>query len=316
MNIKNDITISENEHIFKLIETLKPDKSIEAYVNQFKQELEKFFKSCTFEDSINIQNSSSIYFKGEIWNALMEKKIYENYNLLKNEMKSEELENSKENEIEAFTKVEKMLDEYLDILESMKMKALFYIKQFEKFIEFKKKPKINDPFLFLKQYIKIALFNIVSHGQIKDIYNTYLIFFYFCAEDASKYLKEIKSKYNEAKLIATFKNNLEKTKIFEIFNLRIKYEEHNNLKEEWGKLKAEENFVKGNNFLNEKIKEYVHENDENQFLNDLNNIDKLKSAKIDLSLPDLQNVLVKEYWIQNNIPWIIPVELKFIKKEQ
>ena len=306
--------MSDNEHILKLLEPIKQNTFIEVNVNQFKEELEKLFKSYTFEDPINIQNSSNLYFNGEILNILMEKNTYENYKLL--QMKSKEMDDSKENMIKDFSKVENILDEYLDTLEDMKMKALFYIKQFEKFIEFKKNPKINDPFLFLKQYIKIALFNIISHGQIKDMYNTYLIYFYFCAEDVSKYLKEIKSKYNDAKLIAGLKNNIEKEKILEIFNLRIKYEEQNNLKEEWSKLKTEENFVKGNNILNQKIKEYVKENDENQYLNDLNNIDKLKSAKIKISLPDPQNVIVKAYWLQNNIPWTIPAELKVIKKEQ
>ena len=97
-------------------------------------------------------------------------------------------------------------------------------------------------------------------------------------------------KYNESKLIIGFKNNFEKLLLLKIFNSEIKYEEHDNLKQKWSKLKMEENFIEGNTFLNKKIKEYVQENDETKFLEDLSNISKLKSGKINLFLNDPQNV--------------------------
>jgi hypothetical protein len=95
--------------------------------------------------------------------------------------------------------------------------------------------------------------------------------------------------------------------LLKIFDSKIKYEEHNELKEKWNKLRLEEDFVKGNEILNQKIKEYVEKNDECQFLKDLNNMNQLKDAKINLSLPDPQHLIVRAYWLQKGIPWTIPV---------
>ena len=313
--IKDDITLSQNKSILNLFEPLKGDKYIEANISQFRTELEKLSKYYNLEDSANIKNVSNLYFNGEILDLLMEKKTYQNYESLQNEEKLPEIEEEEKNVLDNFTRVEPMLQRYLEIIESMKNIALIYIKQFENIINFEERPEIDDPFLFLRQYEDVPLLNIISPDEIKETYFLYLIYFYFCARDVSKYLKDIKGKYNDVKLIIEFKNIFEKLKQLDIFNSTIKYKEINNLKEEWNTLKSEENFIKGNNDLNQKIKEYVIKNDENQFLNDLNNITKLKSAKINLSLPDPQNIIIKAYWIQNKIPWTIPKELKFVKKE-
>ena len=76
-------------------------------------------------------------------------------------------------------------------------------------------------------------------------------------------------------------------------------------------MKNEEIIVQNNPFLNEKIKEYIKNNDENQFLNDLKDIDKIKSKKINLSMADPQQLLIKAYFLQKGIPLEIPKELKF-----
>ena len=63
--------------------------------------------------------------------------------------------------------------------------------------------------------------------------------------------------------------------------------------------------------MNEKIKEYIKNNDENQFLIDLKNIEKIKSKKINLSKADPQQIIIKAYFLQKGIPLEIPKELKF-----
>ena len=57
----------------------------------------------------------------------------------------------------------------------------------------------------------------------------------------------------------------------------------------------------------------MQENDETKFLEDLSNISKLKSGKINLLLNDPQNVIIKAFWIQNGIPLKIPEGLN-VKK--
>ena len=135
--------------------------------------------------------------------------------------------------------------------------------------------------------------------------------FFFYAQDACKYLKELKNNYKEIEIIKTFERNLEKKKILDIFSSRVNFEEHSDLNQEWNKLKNEEIIVQNNPFLNEKIKEYIKNNDENQFLNDLKDIDKIKSKKINLSMADPQQLLIKAYFLQKGIPLEIPKELKF-----
>jgi len=82
-----------------------------------------------------------------------------------------------------------------------------------------------------------------------------------------------------------------------------------------GKLKEEKIFIEKNKFLNEKIKEYVKEKNEEQFLKDFCNIGKIKDKIIDLSKPNPQKILIKAYWIKVGIPFKIPAELKLKKTE-
>ena len=68
--------------------------------------------------------------------------------------------------------------------------------------------------------------------------------------------------------------------------------------------------------MNQKIKEYVEKNDECQYLKDLSNMNQLKDAKINLSLPDPQHLIIRAYWLKKGIPWTIPVELKNSEKKK
>ena len=84
---------------------------------------------------------------------LMEKKTYHNFKSLKNEIKSQDLEDAKNELLNSFVKVDPLVDEYLDALEGMKNKSLLYIKQFENNIEINKnKIYENNPFKFLEKY--------------------------------------------------------------------------------------------------------------------------------------------------------------------
>ena len=320
MNIKTDITLSKNENILKLFEPIKQHKYIDANVNQFKSELEYLFKYYDIEDTINIQNASEIIFRGNILNSLMEKKIYQNYQSQKIDKKSQVLEKAKKDFTKDLAKIEPTLDKYLEKVERLKNKSLSYIKQVENNIDLDKikMDKIEDdnPFLFLEKFEDINLFGITSEEVIENAYFSYLINFYFCAEDISKYLRKIKDNYKDAKLFVEFDNIFEKSQLLKNFDSKIKYEENDELKEKWKKLRQEKDFVKGNEILNQKIKEYLEKNDECQYLKDLNNMNQLKDAKIILSLPEPQHLSVKAYWLKKGIPWNIPEGLKNTEMEK
>ena len=84
---------------------------------------------------------------------LMEKKTYHNFQSLKHEINSQDLEDAKNELLNSFAKVEPLIDEYLETLEGMKNKSLLYIKQFENNIEINKnKIYENNPFKFLEKY--------------------------------------------------------------------------------------------------------------------------------------------------------------------
>ena len=144
---------------------------------------------------------------------------------------------------------------------------------------------------------------------------SYLINFYFCADDTLNYLQEIKSKYKDIEMIDVLIKNIEKEKLLEVFNSKIQMKDDNYLKEEWEKLQKEEEFIENNSFLNEKIKDYVKNKNEDQFLKDLSNIGKIKEKVIDLSKPDPQKLLIQANWKNAGIPWNYPKELK-LKKVQ
>ena len=163
--------------------------------------------------------------------------------------------------------------------------------------------------------MNVFLYEIRSPKTIKNIYKSYLINFYFCAQDTFNYLQEIKRKYKDIELIDDLQRNIEKGKLLEVFNSKIQIKEKNYLKEEWEKLKEEQTFVENNNVLNEKIKDYVKRNDEDQFLKDLSNIGKIKEKRINLSKPDPQNLPIKAYWLKAGIPLNYPNELRIKKTE-
>ena len=69
------------------------------------------------------------------------------------------------------------------------------------------------------------MYEIRSPETIQQIYMSYLINFYFCAEDTLNYLKEIKSQYKDIELIDALEKNIEKEKLLEMFNSKIQMED-------------------------------------------------------------------------------------------
>ena len=68
---------------------------------------------------------------------------------------------------------------------------------------------------------------------------TYLIYFYFYAQDSFRYLEKQKNLFQENEIIEKKKKNIEEIKLLEISNPRIDLNEKEQLKEEWNKLKEE-----------------------------------------------------------------------------
>ena len=311
INIDDDIMIKKNENILNIFESQKEiNKYIGSNLEDFKLELEKLFKDYEVENSADIKEALNLYFKGDISKLLSEKKSCYN----KTKIKNTDSLNNKKNINENFNDIDSLLIEYLDLLENMQIKALEFIKQFEKYIKgnHKEGGEKQNPFKILNSYNNVYLFDIYSHEKIKEIYFNYLINFYFCAQDTIKYFKKIQMHYNEKKLIDEIQTNLKKMKILEKFDGNIDVKESVDLEKEWKKL-GEEMSSEEKRFLNLKIIEYLSGNNINQFLEDLINIKSIKDEKIDLSKDDPQNLIIKAYWLSKKYPYEIPKELRLKK---
>ena len=313
-NIEDNIITNKYSDILKTFDIPQKRAYIESDIKEFKKELENLFKNYEFEDIQEIQKSLDLYFNGEIQGVIMEKQEFINVTTIKKEKIEEDLENENSFILKGLHKVESLIDKLLKYLEDILIRVHLFIKPFERFVEKEKNDKENqkqNPLLFLDEFKSVILSEIKDPDLIQNLYMNYLINFFFYAQDAVKYLKELKNNYKEIEVVKTFERNLEKKKILEIFSSRVNYEKYIDLNQIWKKLKDEEVFVKNNPFLNEKIKEYIKNNDENQFLIDLKNIEKIKSKKINLSKADPQQIIIKAYFLQKGIPLEIPKELKF-----
>ena len=218
--------IEKNKNILNIFESSKSNKYNESHIKEFQSQINEIFK-----EKINLEDASNLLFNGEIIDNLSEKHTYENFNLLKKEIKSLDLEKAKNEVLKDLKNVQPLLDEYLKIIENMKIKALSYIKQFENLIIEHKNERNeelnNNPFITLDKFINVFLYGINSPETIQQLYMSYLINFYFCAQDTLNYLQKIKNKYKDIELIDTLKKNIEKEKLLEAFNSQIKNEDDN-----------------------------------------------------------------------------------------
>ena len=313
LKIDDNTLINKYQNILKVFEPLQISNYTESNLKQFKLELEKLFKNYEFQDSEEIQNVLNLYFKGEILDVKMEKHSFQNTKIIKDEIDFQDLENAKNETLKGLNKVETLVDELLKELKIIMINTHSYIRQFEGLFDNEinnTETIMHNPSLFLDEFKTVILNQYREPETIKQIYMIYLINFFFYAQDVYRYLKELKRYYKEIELINALENNFEKKKLIDIYSSTIKYEETNDLKNAWNDLKKEEEeFVKDNPILNRKIKEYIKNNDEKQFLFALTNLISSKSKTINLSKSDSQNLIIKAYWLQNGIPLEIPKEL-------
>lgn len=303
--IHENSLLKKNKNIFDEKSRNKPEKKIE----DFKSELNDMFKDYEFSESINYKNAFNLYFKGEIIDILSEKRRYENLTKLKNEIENIDIELTKKDILSNIEKIEPMIDFNLKKIKIIKIDLFDSIRKISRFITLKdKNNNLENPFETLDN---LDMINLDKYGgdNISNIYILYLVNLYFCVEQAIEYFNTLKEKYKDIKLIDDLKRNIEKKELLKIFDSIIKYEEPNTLNEIWKILKQEETLLQ-NEYLNEKMKQYVDMNDCDKFLDELSNIIKLKDNKIELSQSDPQNLLTKAFLCSKGIPLKFPDSLK------
>ena len=315
LNIDDNKMIQKNEDIFKLLEPTSFSKYTESNINEFKAQVENLFKDFQFNKELNLKTALNILFKGDILDTISEKPNYQNIDNFKKSKEPFDSKSAKKDLLKDLVKINPLFDKNIKALETLQTYIHLLIKQFERFLEKKDVQKSDnlEPETFLEQYMNIFWYG--PNEVIKKTYMSYLINFYFYTKDCLNYLKEIKRKYYDNDLIVSLEKNIEKMQLLESFISSADFEEKDDLKEEWSELKKIDVFLEDNQFLNKKIKEYVMENDENQFLKDFNNINKIKDTKINLSKSDPQNLIIKAYFLKNGFPFDIPEGLRLDKNK-
>ena len=315
LNIDDNKMIQKNEDIFKLLESTTFNKYTESNINEFKAQVKNLYKDFQFYNELNIKAASNLLFKGVILDTTPEKPNYKNFDNFKNSKEQFDSEVAKKDLLKDLVKIDSLLDKDIKTLETLMTFTHLLFKQFEIFLEKKVEQNSDklEPEILLEQYSNIFWYG--PNEVIKKTYMSYLINFYFYTKDCLNYLKGIKRKYNDNDLIANLEKNIEKIQLLEAFISNTDFDEKNYLKEEWNKLKKNDIFLEDNQFLNKKIKEYVMKNDENQFLIDFNNINKIKDAKIYLSNSDPQKLIIKAYFLKNGFALNIPEGLRLDKNK-
>ena len=261
-NIKKKTLLEKDNNMLKLVIAPKITKENK---DDFRSQLNELFKNYQYESDINFKNSSQLYFNGKIIDILKEKKIYENLNKLKEEIQKVDLENEKKEIENQIQEIEPIIKKIIKFCENLKIKLYGIIRKNQKYFNLEENNKIRgelkNPFETLDNIEDIDL-DEISNDKIKDIYLTYLINLYFCAEDEYEFLFTLSKNYSDTKMIDTLKRNTEKRELLKIFDSKIKYEEPDIFKLVWSELKKEDYFIENNDELNKKLKNYVILNDE------------------------------------------------------
>ena len=310
-SIHENTLLAKNSNILNLI-TFQDESEIK--IDDYKSQLQDMFKNYESGNSVNFIDASQLYFEGDIINILSEKNVFININKLIKEIKSTDLEKIKNDILTDIEMIEPELNGKLKESENYKKFLFNKIKRNKSYISFDDKNKIkkgtlDNPFEILEN-LESYDFDYINENDVSIIYMFYLVNLYFCAEHTCEYLNILKEKYIDIKMIEFQERNIEKSKLLKAFDSTINYEEPDNFKEVWNKLKQEDILVKNNSVLNETLKKYVMEKTEKDYLKDLNNITKLKDKKIQLWKSDPQYLTVKAYWYSKGIPLEIPAGLK------
>lgn len=188
-----------------------------------------------------------------------------------------------------------------------KKKAFDYMEDFGEFFdvdsiikEFKLSFPLNDIDITnkIKRNKKFST-DISLHEKAFYIFQVYLFFYYDDLTCSYEKMKEIIKKLNSKNvfLLNEAKNSL----INETKNRVASNNFEENLFEDvWNKLSKEKNLIDNEN-INEKIKNYIKNNNSALFIQDLSKLCEGKIKEIDLNNDDPQNIYLKTFMEQNNI---------------
>lgn len=76
--------------------------------------MDNYFKNYEIEDSLDFENASKLYLKGEIKDILSEKRVYQNINKIINEMKPKDLDKIKKEILVDIEKIEPELNKSIN----------------------------------------------------------------------------------------------------------------------------------------------------------------------------------------------------------
>ena len=310
--INNNITTKKkkstiNEEIQKLLIYIKKDyKSIIPFLsqNEFINFLENIKRLYNINFKGNLTNSINLMIFGEKRNLLTEYKIYNNKEMIKNEIEKLKEKIEKDNDLKKILKkINKILNRNIKDLNEILMEELDTLEQYKNYYD------IN---FLLKN---IGSNNINPHKLIKNKFdyllneNRFLIFIIIeilILEDYINEICKIKNNIKKINLNEIDKQNKIKIEIINYFKSSINTNYVDNIANDiWNEYRNKKEFLINEDIkikeLDEEIKSYVKKKNVEDFVKEFIEFFENEIPEIDFTQKDPQNLDILAFMKQNQL---------------
>ena len=298
-----------NKEIEKLLKYINKDyKSIIPFLSQdeFIFYLEDIKRLYNINFKGNLINSINLVLLAEKKNLLLEEKIYDNKEQIKNEIEKLKEKIEEKNDLKKLLKkIYKILNTNIKDLNGILMDDLEILEEYRNYYDIKNLlKKIGNKILINVKKFKKKKFDSLLN---EDRYLIFIILEIMILEKYIKEINEIKNDIKKIKLDEIEKENKIKIEIINFFKNKFntkKYQDNITI-EIWKEYANKKTFLIGDNIkiikLNEEIISYVKNNNLNDFIKDFVDFFDNELPQIDFTQKDPQNIDILTFMKQNQL---------------
>ena len=298
-----------NKEIEKLLKYINKDyKSIIPFLSQdefifFLEDIKRLY-NINFKG--NLINSINLVLLAEKKNLLLEEKIYDNKEQIKNEIEKLKEKIEEKNDLKKLLKkIYKILNTNIKDLNGILMDDLEILEEYRNYYDIKNLlKKIGNKILINVKKFKKKKFDSLLN---EDRYLIFIILEIMILEKYIKEINEIKNDIKKIKLDEIEKENKIKIEIINFFKNKFntkKYQDNITI-EIWKEYANKKTFLIGDNIkiikLNEEIISYVKNNNLNDFIKDFVDFFDNELPQIDFTQKDPQNIDILTFMKQNQL---------------
>ena len=298
-----------NKEIEKLLKYINKDyKSIIPFLSQdefifFLEDIKRLY-NINFKG--NLINSINLVLLAEKKNLLLEEKIYDNKEQIKNEIEKLKEKIEEKNDLKKLLKkIYKILNTNIKDLNGILMDDLEILEEYRNYYDIKNLlKKIGNKILINVKKFKKKKFDSLLN---EDRYLIFIILEIMILEKYIKEINEIKNDIKKIKLDEIEKENKIKIEIINFFKNKFntkKYQDNITI-EIWREYANKKTFLIGDNIkiikLNEEIISYVKNNNLNDFIKDFVDFFDNELPQIDFTQKDPQNIDILTFMKQNQL---------------